>query len=100
MIASFFSGKKDRDDANIAERTRGVAVRPIGLPGYFPGFPDAEFSLWDYAGQEEASTTCTNVLTTFILLPLHIFSFHIMISILVETVLLFYLIVLSLFFYS
>jgi hypothetical protein len=31
----------------MAERTRGVAVRRLSIPG------GAEFSLWDYAGQEE-----------------------------------------------
>jgi GTPase SAR1 family protein len=32
-----------------AARTRGVEVRPLSIAG------GADFSLWDYAGQEEAS---------------------------------------------
>ena len=56
LIASLLSEKKERDDTSVTERTRGVAVRPIELPGFFPGFPNAEFSLWDYAGQEEVGS--------------------------------------------
>jgi GTPase SAR1 family protein len=48
-VAALFAGKKERDDENISERTRGVAVRPISIPGH----KDADFSLWDYAGQEQ-----------------------------------------------
>jgi GTPase SAR1 family protein len=48
-VASLFTVKKERADENISERTRGVAVRPISIPGH----KDADFSLWDYAGQEE-----------------------------------------------
>jgi GTPase SAR1 family protein len=53
-VASLFAGKNERDDGNISERTRGVAVRPISMPGH----KNVEFSLWDYAGQEEVGIAC------------------------------------------
>ena len=48
LIGSLLNIKKERDDDKVVERTRGVEVRPITIKG-------AEFSLWDYAGQEEVS---------------------------------------------
>jgi GTPase SAR1 family protein len=39
----------DVEAAKLVERTRGVAVRRLSISG------GADFSLWDYAGQEEVS---------------------------------------------
>jgi GTPase SAR1 family protein len=46
IVGTSNSSRELADDA-LVERTRGVAVRRLSIQG------GAEFSLWDYAGQEE-----------------------------------------------
>ena len=53
-VKSLFTNlfKQDRDDdTNTSQRTRGVEVRSITIPG----FANTEFSLWDFAGHKKVS---------------------------------------------
>jgi GTPase SAR1 family protein len=50
---AWVGGSNTMEKSSDVARTRGVAVRRLSIPGQL--FSRAEFSLWDYAGQEEAS---------------------------------------------
>ena len=60
-VSSFLGGngkfksshRNKEPETFIAERTRGVAVRAVFIPSESVDRNSVEFSLWDYAGQEE-----------------------------------------------
>jgi GTPase SAR1 family protein len=71
-VAALFAVKKERADENISERTRGVAVRPISIPGH----KDADFSLWDYAGQEQVRVLSVIACPRFVVYHLPLLQYY------------------------